>query len=936
MLNKDDLKRINADSYEQLLHAVRGLQFDLATDDLAQLELISLASPYATDHVIRSPEIYLDWKKNVKANLSFDVSSLKTKSTEDVDAKQIKAQLRQIRHYYLCHIIFNDICVGLPVADILNQISDLAIKLIEIALDIATRIQEDLYGVPLNSKNEHQKLMIMAMGKLGGGELNFSSDIDLIFVYAQDGELDNSSKLSYREFFIRVGRLFTQLLNDTTVDGFVYRVDLRLRPWGDSGPLVINLAGLENYYQAQGRDWERYALVKAKIVTGYESDVNDLQSIIQPFVYRKYHDFNVFTGLGSLKQQIDKEARKKRQALNVKLCSGGIREIEFCMQALQILQGGRHPYLQETSILKMFELAKQETFYSEIELNILKKSYEYLRVVENRIQMMFDRQTHLLPTSDEYKSRLLSSLPYSDWQQLLDELSVVQLQVNLIFKQLFIEQVGQVNSKDFSSFDEEDWLSYCFELQFKEPSIIAKHLFLFFKERTILSMSSKGRERLNDLLPNFLILIRQQADVLNSLNLLTKLLLSIARRSVYLELLYMHHPLLQKLINLFAKSPLLAEELIQFPILLESVLLTENDYVFDKENLKKYLTLELQQVKGDVELELDTIRVFKRQQLFQIAIQELDEKIEPMVASEFLSDLASLVLQVSYELNLAVLIEQHGHPVYVLDGKQYTAAFGIVAYGKLGGKELHYTSDLDVIFVHDSCGTKQQTNGNKSIENSVFFMRLAQKITQTLSLLTSSGRVYEVDARLRPNGASGFLVSSLQAYKTYQSEKAWVWEHQALVRANFVAGDVLIKDKYQLIKCDILKSINNQVELKAEVEKMRLKMLSTNNKTEVFNLKKSKGGMIDVEFIVQYLVLIHANKLSSLCEYSANISLLKYLHQNNCISDEYLSLINIYKMWHKLLHQQVLQQAQEVVVDEQIKTNIETVNNLWSQCFNKE
>ncbi len=931
-MNQNDLKEVNLHFFEQLLNSVKQTGHEVTATQKQQLELLSLASPYATQQLIRQPMIYVDWLALVAQKKAFDVSAIVLRDIDFANEREIKQKLRVFRHYYLCHIILNDVCLNLSVETILKQISQLAFKLITVALSVASEFFEARFGVPISSNGDVQRLMVLAMGKLGGGELNFSSDIDLVLVYGEDGTLNEKSELSYREFYTRVGRLFTQLLNDTTEHGFVYRVDLRLRPWGDSGPTVINLSGLENYYQLHGRDWERYALVKATVLTGNENDKIQLKKVIEPFVYRKYHDFNVFSGLGSLKQQIDREARKKQQSLNIKLCAGGIREIEFCIQALQILQGGRHKQLQEPSILAMFELAESETFYSTAELSTLKKSYILLRLVENRIQMQYDQQTHNLPKDEEGQARLLSALPYKHWEDLELELETARLQVNAIFKQLFIEQIHDKESNDFFSYDKSDWLEYCEQINFVQSEPVARHLGIFFKERIILAMTRKGKERLNELLPGFLLLIQTYEYPLKLLHLLTELLLAIARRSIYLEMLSMHKPLLQKLIDLFAKSQWLAEELIRFPILLESVLITDSSDVYDKEGLSYLLGQELKQVAGDLELELDVLRVFKRQQLFQIALQEIEGRIEALEASAYLSDLAEIVLQASYELNLAALERQYGQPQFEYNNEIVQAKFAIIAYGKLGGKELHYTSDLDVIFLHNSKGNQQKTNGNQSIDNARFFMRLAQKITQTISLLTSSGRAYEIDARLRPNGASGFLVSSLDAFATYQKEKAWVWEHQALVRARFVAGDASIKYEFNEIKCSILSTIEQQGLAQSVVE-MRQKMLSSVKKRSAFNLKKSKGGMIDIEFIVQYLVLLNANKLSSLCQYSANIALLKHLHQNNCLNEAFLVLIDIYKVQHQQLHLQVLQRDTYLAADEQLSEHIATVNQLWQQCF---
>ncbi len=930
------LKQDHALAFAQLLDSFNKASFRLEEIDLVYLHKLCLSSIYAAEKISLSPKIYMQWK--TRQNKPFEISHIELDKDDLVfDEKSIKQYLREKRHQCLIQIILNDVCLNQPVADILKQISELAEKLIQTALVAATTLLSDKHGMPLDNEGNPQQLIVLAMGKLGGGELNFSSDVDIIYLYANDGELSGVGSLSYREFYSRVARLFTKLLNDVTEHGFVYRVDLRLRPWGDSGPVVINLAGLENYYQRHGRDWERYALVKAKALTGSEADKQALQDIITPFVYRKYHDFNVFSGLGSLKQQIDHEAKKKSRQLNIKLCSGGIREIEFCIQALQILQGGRNKKLQESSILKMFELAQNDSFYSDNELADLQSSYLLFRLVENRIQMMQDQQTHLLPLDDVKQERLLISLEINSWHDLMQQLSLAQATVNKIFTQLFLEINTADVEIDFESYDLNEWSEYCDKIGLEQVQTAAKHLQLFFKERIVLLMSKKGKQRLNELLPCLLEHISTYENSQELLDLLINLLLSIARRSVYLEMMFMHQPLLKKLIHLFAKSKWLAEEVIRFPILLESVLIADENYIFDKERLAQLLLKELKQVEGDVELELDILRVFKRQQVFQIALNEIEGKISPLTASAYLSDLAALLLQASYELNIKLLIQQYGQPQYELKGECFDAGFAVVAYGKLGGRELHYNSDLDVIFLHDSQGTKQQTNGKKTIDNVQFFGRLAQKITASMSLMTSSGRLYEIDARLRPNGASGFLVSSLSSYQTYQTEKAWVWEHQALVRASYVAGERKLDVLFSQIKCSILSHITTRHVLSSEIADMREKMLratqSNNNKNLGFNIKNSRGGMIDIEFIVQYFVLLNANKLPSLCAYSDNIGLIEHLQENHCLNQDFSVLTSLYQSLHHYLHQQVLQQNYVLDMDEQVIEQIASVKQLWQHVF---
>lgn len=921
------------ESLSSLSQAFNQFNFELDSKDQINLQTIYSSSHYAFEQIQKQPQIYSDWKLS-GSSLSYENSLVKLVDySASID--DLKKSLRNLRHYHLVQIVLNDICAETAVEKILEQISSLADALIKTSLEAASLHLEKKHGIPLNANSERQQLLVIAMGKLGGGELNFSSDIDLILSYAEDGELKGIGNLSYREFYIRVGRLMTQLLNDVTGDGFVYRVDLRLRPWGNSGPLVVSLDGLAHYYHLHGREWERYALVKSRLVNGLPQEIQAFKQIVSPFVFRKYFDFNVFSELGSLKQQIDKQAKLKQQLLNIKLFSGGIREIEFCMQALQILRGGRNPQLQTPSIMDMFEHAKNEKFYSSKELHVLTESYLFYRLIENRIQMLNDQQTHDLPESEEAQISILSALNFDTWLSLLTKIEKTQLKVHAIFKQLFLENEPKSNEIDFTHFELEDWIKYCHETEIQEAEELGTRIHQLLLERSIQAMSSKGKSRLFQLLPELFKLLSKSSNALIIFEGFYRLFISIAGRSVYLELINMHQTMLYKLIDLFSLSEWLSQEIIKYPVLLESVLIT-NDLEESKSILLTNLRTQISNIKDDKELTLDILRVFKRQQVFQIALKESQGLIDALKASRLLSELAELLLQVSYELSFSELEVQYGQPCYQLDGALHYSKFAVIAYGKLGGKELHYESDLDVIFLHDSMGTKQQTTGEKCISNEQFYMRLAQKITSSMSLMTSSGRLYEIDSRLRPNGASGYLVSSIESYQNYQLTKAWVWEHQALVRATLCAGEESFRGDFEKVKCNILAQQREPESLQKEICEMRNKMYEAkfnNKKHESFNLKHSRGGLVDIEFMVQYFVLLNANKQSSLCQYSDNIRLLEELVSKKVVAQSYLPLLEIYQQLHYLLHQQVLSPHTNTTDLELIENNVEQVKNLWQQSF---
>jgi len=921
---------------ESLLQA-QGDSFD--TDFKGNIQRLAISSTYALNKLCRAPSL-LDNLRNLK-QFNLDQETLTSACEEAKEIGNIQKVLRQHRHAKLIEIIYLDVIENMPLKLVLRNLSDLADQLISCALTAAERQLITKHGQPIDIDGKPITLNIIAMGKLGGRELNFSSDIDLIFSYANEGDLPGYGHLAYQEFFTRVVKLLTKLLNDTTEDGFVYRVDLRLRPWGDSGPVALHHLALEHYYQLHGREWEQYAMVKARIVTGSESDRAFIQSIIKPFVFRKYHDYRVFEGLASLKDQIDHQARSKNMYDNIKVGNGGIREIEFFVQAFQILKGGRNNRLQSQQILTCFDVLQTQNIIPAKTIKELREAYEFLRQLENKIQMMADEQSHSCPQNKLIQQRIAFALRLKDWKSVQKLLDGHRTKVSYHFTELFKREAGtdsNISLSDVFSEDKTDnqQIELLESYGLNQTAEINQRLSGFFTSKAWGFMSAKAKQRFSTLLPDLLKSVSQTKNHLILFNRLINLFSSIAGRSVYFELLHQNGQLLDKLVRLFNRSEWIAQEVAQYPMLLEYLIQPNNNKdKFDREQIANGLQIQLDNVAGDTELELDSLRLFKREQTIVIAIDELSEQITPLAVSQYLTELAEVILHAVYQLACIALESQYGKPQCTVDGVMREANFAIIGYGKLGGHEMHYQSDLDIIFLHDSTGSEQVTNGKKSIDNSVYFARLAQKIISMTSILTSSGKLYEIDSRLRPEGASGLLVTSDHAYLQYQLNKAWTWEHQALVRARHVGGSPRLQSIFQEMRQRILCIERDPQKLKQDIINMRAKIgqIKAPTEGEYRNLKYSKGCMVDIEFMVQYWSLLHSNKVSSISTYSDNIGVIKELFRLDLISSRQSQLVGIYQTYHRLLHRTVLQNNPAEIASKKIAGAVEYVNHCWNECF---
>lgn len=823
-------------------------------------------------------------------------------------------RLRQFRRREMVRIAWRDLAGWSVLDETLTDLTALAEVCIQAALDFFYRQACQRWGTPTLSDGTPFNIVVLGMGKLGAWELNYSSDIDLIFAYAEDGVLNQKKEISYGEFFTRICRSLVKMLDEITVDGFVFRTDVRLRPFGDSGPLIMTFDGMENYYLTQAREWERYAMIKARQVAGDFTTGKQLAAMIKPFVYRRYLDYGAFEELRSLKFQITQELRRKDRMENVKLGPGGIREVEFIGQAFQLIRGGQEPALQQREIQVILGVLEELELMAAEDVASLKFAYRFLRRVENHIQQYQDKQTHDLPTQPLAQLILAYSLDFAYWDEFKAELDQIRNRVQGIFDQVFSlsEQDNQQQAARliWSAVDCEPAVEALVDYGFQDAVGMFQAIVNFKTSHAIKRMTNKGAGVLDRLMPLLIERIPQVENRDQTLKRILELFEAVAGRNVYLSLLAENPDALTQLITLAAASPWISEYLAQYPILFDELLDPRSLY----EPLKKAdLSLDLQRELAKIDTQdgeqlMITLRQFKHLNVLRVAAADIMGVIPIMVVSDYLTWIAEAILEQVLQRAWLMLAEKHGCP----PGTEPNQAgdFGIVAFGKFGGIELGYASDLDLVLLFDCADGDAMTNGDKPINSGQFYLRLAQKIRHILDTKMLSGLLYEVDLRLRPNGDSGLLVTHIDTYEQYLREQAWTWEHQALVRGRFVAGSSHLQAEYQAIRARILGLPRQLDDLQREVREMREKMRDNlaSKDANVFDLKQSKGGIADIEFMVQYGILARTAANPKLTTYTDNVRLLEGLAEDGFISaDEATALKRAYCGYRDYGHHQVLQ-----------------------------
>ncbi len=869
------------------------------------------------------------------------------------DSDTVKARLRRFRHRFLLQVLWREIRGIATLDESLTALSSLADSLLDAATVVAVRDVEERYGIVRNEHGEVVPIVILGMGKLGGRELNFSSDIDLIFLYPAGTDSDGPKSLSSQEYFTRLSRRIVRLLDEVTADGFAFRIDTRLRPFGDSGPPVASFAALEAYLLRHGRGWERYAYVKARIVgpqppAAIADELNG--DLIAPFVYRRYLDYGVFESLRKMQQLIATEVQRRDMADNIKLGPGGIREIEFIVQSLQLVRGGSQPELQERALLTVLPRLIGERGISDGDARQLRAAYEFLRRLENFIQALRDQQTHDLPQDAADRARLGLAMGYADWDALRADLDSHRRNVTRQFEAIAFrgrEDDGDSVQPQFTMLWERsaaagDWSEAFTAAGFADAGQLAAELAAFASAASIQQLGTTARQRVQEFMPQLLQLVGQCNAPAITLTRVLGVVRNILRRSAYIALLNENQQVLQRFVQLCEQSAYVAGQLERYPVLLDELLDPRSfSAEASRDELEAELAAELAERLAridadDSEAQMTALSQFQRANLFRVAVSDFTGNLPIMKVSDALTELAETVLRQALRVAWHDMTSKHGVPQYRVGEEHYDAGFAIVAYGKLGGLELSYGSDLDLVYLHDSRGTEQHTSGDRPLDNPVFFTRLVRRLVHFLTTQTGSGKLYDIDMRLRPDGQKGVLVSSIDAFERYQEDNAWTWEHQALLRARPVAGSPRIADEFARIRRETLATRVRGASLRDDVADMRGRMRKELDRSDRrdFDLKHGVGGIGDIEFIVQCLVLDNAREHASVIHYSDNIRQLEALAATGCISEATAErLQDIYRKYRLRLHHLVLDEQPPLVQQRDFAAERDFVAAVWQRCF---
>ena len=826
-------------------------------------------SPFLNQLVSRHP----DWFEDLQSTGRLD-------HTVPPDAEQLgaciavnglDAALRQFRNKEMMRLIWRDLNQLAPVDEILQDLSTLAGVCLQAAVSHHTRVLEEKHGIPRNTQGEAQKLIVIGLGKLGGCELNLSSDVDIIFCYPDRGECDGRRGLSNEQFFTRLSRGVIRSLSEITADGFCFRVDTRLRPFGDSGPLVSSFAALEQYYQREGRDWERYALIKARPVAGDIASGELLLSILKPFVYRRYIDFGAIEALREMHANVREDALRKDRMDDIKRGPGGIREIEFLVQTFQLLRGGREPGLQTPSIFKAANhLQKLELLPADTVSELL-TAYRFLRRAENRIQALHDQQTHRVPVGED-GLRVSQAMGFEDMPGFQAALEKTRKKVQALFERS-LPQAGEPDDKT------KPWVAYWQRLRHNaqdedQENANWKPLSDFIKRLSRLSLSQRASRRLDQFMPLLLERFDKLAPDDAIVNRVLDLVSSICRRSAYLSLLVQNPDASGRMLELFSASKRVAEAVTRYPALLDELIDPSlGAYPPTRKDIQAG-TQRILDSGNDTETTLQDLNYFKQMIGLRVAVAMMKSTMSAFEASTALSQLAECLVGAVLFLSRSEMVSRHGQ----LPGPE----LAVIAYGSMGACALGFDSDLDLIFLFQP--VVEKSDGARPLSAERYHTNVARRMLSLMSATTPSGRLYSIDARLRPNGRAGLLVSSVDAFSRYQREEAWVWELQALTRARAFAGDPQTIKQFSAIRNDVLTTARDKTVIKTEVLTMRERLRKEHGDTKP--LKHGRGGLLDIEFVVQMGLLLNASEYPEVISSAQVTPQLKALHDCGWLSTE--------------------------------------------------
>jgi glutamate-ammonia-ligase adenylyltransferase len=912
------------------------------------LERLIAGSEFAASALIQDPEA-LAWVNENAAPLLARAANAayERRVASTITSADAQRVLREWRRREMLRIAWCDVAGHIDVTETLRAVSDLADACIRAATAAAQRHLQIPFGKPRSASGAEAPLIVLGMGKLGGRELNYSSDIDLVFLFAQAGETDGARVVDNEEYFNRLGRELIRLLDARTEDGFVFRVDMRLRPFGESGPLVVSLASLEDYLQQHGRDWERYAWIKARAVVGADAYASANEEFVRPFVYRRYLDFGVFESLREMKALIVREVARRDLEQDLKLGMGGIREVEFIVQSMQLVRGGSDRRLQNPALLEVTPLLAGAKLLSAADISRLTDAYLVLRKAENALQMIRDEQTHSIPGDPLDRARFCVNFGVPDWPAAIARVDAARDSVARQFEALLFG--GGPDAPRRSGETPLSWLA-SEEIDIAEelaaggfPALeiprLAALLDAYRHAAPYRRLDEAGRRRVHVILDRVLKAAARQASPSEVVQRVLRVLDAIGARSSYLALLKEQRAALDRLIDVCAISGFLARQIADFPLLLDELIDAKAfDEIPSRAGFARELAARTERLPADdPERQVEALRQFQKVAVFSVALADLTGRLPLMLVSDRLTDIAELIIQCCMDLAWSQMTKIYGVPYCGDDeGSSRIVNVAVAGYGKLGGLELGYGSDLDLVFLHDSCGEIQQTRAERPLDNVVFFLRLGQRIVHLLTMHSAAGRLYEVDMRLRPNGKGGFLMTGLDAFERYQHHDAWTWEHQALLRARAVAGDANLCRRFEDARRRVLCTAVRQDTLRIDVMEMRMRMrreLSQSGPGQ-FDIKQDAGGIADIEFLVQYWVLAAASAHPELVTYSDNIRQLEGLARLAVIDAATARwLKEAYIGYRTVLHHLSLEGGQRVVQADPHAETRARVQEIWRKTF---
>lgn len=909
---------------------------------LEHLVYVVACSEFIADALLKEPHLLTLLSGLQK--LPSSIKSIEQQLAKANNEEEFKQTLRILRRQELVKIAWFDLLQKSDLNTTILALSNLADTLIQQTAKYYFQILKKRLGTPVDQQGEEQEMLVIAVGKLGGKELNFSSDVDLIFVYPEVFEFQNIIRQQINEdiFYSQLGQQVIKAISDVTIDGFAFRVDMRLRPFGEAGPLVMSLSALEDYYQQHGREWERYALIKARVISGSPKNSKQLMAMLRPFVYRRYIDYSVFDSLREMKGLIELEVKKRQLEENIKQGWGGIRQVEFIGQVFQLVRGGREPIFQQREILTVLEVLKSHKMIETQDLESLKAAYIFLRNLEHRLQMAHDQQVQILPKDTLEKSRLAFSMGYEGWETFYQALTEHRKRVSELFNRvtagpisepLFEEPVKKsLSSLWDGSIAKEEAIQRLSGLGFHHGDEAYDMICEFHGQRNQEIFSRRGRERLAKLIPTIIKVSGYASKPEVALSCLFSMLKSIGKRSSYLALLVENTPMVELLSKLSVASPWIAQQISQFPDLLDELLDARRLYQpKSRAEFQEELSNQLRWIdEDDLEHQMECLRQFKLSNTIRVAAVDVMGKLPIKRVSDYLTEIAEVVLTEVVQIAWNQLVKRYGYPKSPT-GIDKTCEFAIIAYGKLGGIELSYSSDIDLVFLHHP-PEQGDDNEDRQLSNEEFYIRLGQRVYHMITAVTLSGPLYALDMRLRPMGDSGLLVSSMNAFAEYQRNDAWTWEHQALVRSRFITGSDSLRQKFTSLRREILGRKRDLTILKQDIIHMRQRIMESkpSKSKDVFSLKVDTGGIGDIEFIVQFLVLSQASNYPILLEHTDNLRLLNDLAACGILESKQAMLLQeAYLLYRQEVHRLALLDKEPISSDNKFDATRHEVQTIW-------